>query len=104
MLQSQKVKGLVLSRYPHSDPQKEGWDHKKQTIQKKCHGAARKAFLGCFYNKFLAKNFRDQRNIWKGSPVFPDGMFQAEICVPFLQSHLWYRGRFSVNGTDLYKW
>ena len=52
MLQSQKVKGLVLSRYPHSDPQKEGWDHKKQTIQKKCHGAARKAFLGCFYNNF----------------------------------------------------
>ena len=34
------------------------------------------------------ENFREQPNIWKGSPVFPDGMYQTEIRVPFLQSHL----------------
>ena len=28
-----------------------------------------------------AENFREQRNIWKGSPVFPDGIFQTEIWV-----------------------
>ena len=28
-----------------------------------------------------AEDFREQRNIWKGSPVFPDGMFQTEIRV-----------------------
>ena len=33
-------------------------------------------------------NFREQRNIGKGSPVFPDEMFQTEIRVPFFQSHL----------------
>ena len=38
-----------------------------------------------------AENFREQRNIWKGSPVFPDGIFQTEIRVLFLQSHLWYQ-------------
>ena len=38
-----------------------------------------------------AENFREQRNIWKSSPVFADGIFQKEICVPFLQSHLWYQ-------------
>ena len=38
-----------------------------------------------------AENFRQQRNIWKSSPVFADGIFQTEICVPFLQSHLWYQ-------------
>ena len=32
------------------------------------------------------KNFREQRNIWKGSPVFPEGMFKTEIHCPFLQS------------------
>ena len=32
-------------------------------------------------------NFREQRNIGKGSPVFQDGMFQTEIRVPFFQSH-----------------
>ena len=36
-----------------------------------------------------AKIFRKQRNIRKGSPVFPDGMFQTKIRVLFLQSHLW---------------
>ena len=40
---------------------------------------------------FPTENFREQRNIWKGSPVFPDGMFQKEIRVPFLQSYLWYQ-------------
>jgi len=29
-------------------------------------------------------NFREQRNVRKGSPVFPDGMFQTEIRVPFV--------------------
>ena len=38
-----------------------------------------------------AENFRGQRNIWKGSLVFADGMLQTEIRVPFLQSHLWYK-------------
>ena len=33
-------------------------------------------------------NFREQRNIRKGSPIFPDEMFQTEIRVPFFQSHL----------------
>ena len=34
-----------------------------------------------------AENFREQRNIWKGSPVLPDELFQTKILVPFLQSH-----------------
>ena len=33
-----------------------------------------------------AENFREQRNIWKGSPVFSDGILQTEIRVPFLQT------------------
>ena len=33
-------------------------------------------------------NFRERRNIGKGSPIFPDEMFQKEIRVPFFQSHL----------------
>ena len=40
---------------------------------------------------FRTENFREQRNIWKGSPVFPDEIFQTEIRVPFPQSHLWYQ-------------
>ena len=28
-----------------------------------------------------AEDFREQQNIWKGSPAFPDGMFQTEIRV-----------------------
>jgi len=32
------------------------------------------------------ENFREQRNVWKGSPVFPDGMFRTEIRVPFVQT------------------
>ena len=56
-----------------------------------------------------AENFRQQRNIRKGSPVFPDVIFHTEICVPFAQSHVWYQFQalvtvFSVNGTDFYKW
>ena len=31
-------------------------------------------------------NFREQRNVQKGSPVFPDGTFQTEIRVPFVQT------------------
>ena len=33
------------------------------------------------------ENFRQQRNIWKGSPVLLDELFQTKILVPFLQSH-----------------
>ena len=55
----------------------------------------------------LVENFRELRNVWKGSTVFPVGMFHTEIRGPLLQSHLLYkflkgfRGRFAVNGTDL---
>ena len=31
-------------------------------------------------------NLLEKRNFWKGSPVFPVGMFQPGICVPFTQS------------------
>ena len=37
---------------------------------------------------FPTENFRQQQNFWKSSPVFPDGIFQTEIRVPFLQSSL----------------
>ena len=33
-----------------------------------------------------AENFREQWNFWKGSPVFPDRIFQMEIHIPFLAS------------------
>ena len=36
-------------------------------------------------------NFRKQRYVWKGRPVFPVGIFQTEICALFLQGHLWYQ-------------
>ena len=29
----------------------------------------------------LLKNFREQRNIWKGGPVFPDEIFQTVRCL-----------------------
>ena len=35
-------------------------------------------------NDFLGRSsriFREQRNIWKGSPIFPGGIFQTEIRV-----------------------
>ena len=35
--------------------------------------------------------FREQRNIWKGSPFLEDGTFQTEIRVPIVQGHLWYQ-------------
>ena len=38
-----------------------------------------------------AENFPKQRNTWTGSPVFPDGLLQTKIRVPFLQGHLWYQ-------------
>ena len=53
------------------------------------------------------ENFQEQENVWKGSPVFPDGMFLTKIRVLRLQSHLWYqyvpgfRALIAVNGTDL---
>ena len=37
------------------------------------------------------ENFQEQWNIWKASPVFPDGKFLTEVHVAFLQSHLWYQ-------------
>ena len=37
------------------------------------------------------ENFRKQRYVWKGRSVFPVGIFQTEICVLFLQGHLWYQ-------------
>ena len=45
----------------------------------------------------------------QGSPVSPGGIFQTEIRVPFtskpsLIPGSGLRGRFLVNGTDLYKW
>ena len=39
-----------------------------------------------FFLVVPAENVREQRNIWKGSPVFPDGIFQAEIRVLFFQA------------------
>ena len=33
------------------------------------------------------ENLQEQRNVWKGSPVFPDGIFQTEIRVPVLKSY-----------------
>ena len=47
-----------------------------------------------------AEDFRKQQNIWKASPVFPDGMFQTEILVDTSFRYI-FRARFSVNGTDL---
>ena len=36
--------------------------------------------------------FREQRNVWKGSPVFPDRMFQTEIRQYHLfKPNLWYQ-------------
>ena len=54
--------------------------------------------LFTIYNNFLdskwfttfrivpVENFREQRNVWKGSRVFADGMFQTEIRVPLVQT------------------
>lgn len=50
------------------------------------------------------ENSREQRKTWKGSPVFPEGMFQTEIRVPLHQSNLCYQFKafVAVVGTDLY--
>ena len=53
-------------------------------------GKTQKVVLRAFQPDF-PENVWEQQNIWKGSPVFPDGIFQTEIRVPFLQSHLWYQ-------------
>ena len=44
-------------------------------------------FLGRVSGKFTGPT----GNIWKGSPVLPDGMFQTEMRVPMMKSHLWYQ-------------
>ena len=46
-----------------------------------------------------AKNFREQRNVWKGSPYFPVGMFQTEIQINTNFRLLWLS--FSVDETFL---
>ena len=46
------------------------------------------------------ENFREQRNLWKGSPVFPDKMFRTDYSKPILKPVSGFRGRFSVNGTN----
>ena len=51
-----------------------------------------------------AENSREQRNIWKGSPVFLDGMFQSEIRVPFFQSPHWYQFRIRHSRPFFVKW
>ena len=51
------------------------------------------------------ENVWEQRNTWKGSPVFPEGKFQTQIRVPFHQSNLCYQFKAfaAVFGwTDLY--
>ena len=54
------------------------------------------------------EKFPGQRNIWKGSPVFPEGIFQTEFVFHFLKPSLKpgspLRGLFSVNETHVYKW
>ena len=43
-----------------------------------------------------AENFWEQRNIWKGNPILPEGIFQTEIRVPVFQSTLWYQFQASA--------
>ena len=43
-----------------------------------------------------AENFWEQRNIWKGYPILPEGIFQTEIRVPVFQSTLWYQFQASA--------
>ena len=72
-----------------------------------CTNVSRKSGLKANWVRLIpAENFRQLRNIWKGSPVCPDQMFQKEIHVPFLQSHLCYQFEdfmfktfLSVDGT-----
>ena len=65
----------------------------------------------CLFWVVPAGNFREQRNIWKASPVFPEGIFQSEFRVPFLPSHQFHTSfspsqSFSgkSNWLNLYKW
>ena len=53
-----------------------------------------------------AENFWEQGiYIWKSSPVFREGIFQSDIRVPFLQSHLWYQFQaFAVVFFDKWNW
>ena len=44
-------------------------------------------FFGSFQRKISRSNGTAENWV---CPVFADGIFQREICVPFLQSHLWY--------------
>ena len=55
------------------------------------HGEIGKSTYNTNFWVVLAENFRAHRNIWKGSPVFPNGMFQTEMRVPMMKSHLWYQ-------------
>ena len=58
------------------------------------------------FGVFPAETFKEQRNTRKSRTVFPDGMFQTVIRVPFLQGHTSFAllRPISLNGTDLYKW
>ena len=57
-----------------------------------------------FWVRFPTENSREQRNIWKGSPIFPDGIFQTEIRVPFLQSHLFFDTSFRPSFFGKLNW
>lgn len=57
---------------------------------------------------FSVENSRELRKIWKGSPVFPEGVFQRESRVLFVKTHIWYKFQAfaalcSVKWTDLFK-
>ena len=45
----------------------------------------------------LVGNFQEQGNVWKGSPVFPDGMFQTEIRVPYF-----FKAMFGTNTFQIF--
>ena len=54
------------------------------------------------------ENSWNKWNVWKGIPIFLVGKFQAEIGISCLQTFFWilvsgFRGRFSLNETDLGK-
>ena len=52
-----------------------------------------------------AENFREQRNIWKGSPVFPDGIIQTEISVQiFFNDFFDTSFRLPRTQTSLFPW
>ena len=48
-----------------------------------------------------AENFREQRNIWKGSPVFPGGIFQTEIHFYFFKAIF---NKICVYRATLHSW